>query len=555
MDGLALEVIFRNGQYFKAATRGDGVTGEDVTHNMRTVHGYPLTLMGEEESLPETLEVRGEVLMRKKDFHELNERKADKGEKVFANPRNAAAGSIRQLDSKITASRELYFLGYGVGAAYGGNAQEWTNHSQMMGELQKFGFSIPPGAKLVENADEVDAYFHELAEKRASLIYEIDGVVVKLNNLRLREFIGQTARAPRWALALKFPAHQEQTVLKAINIQVGRTGVLTPVAELEPVRVGGVVVSSASLHNEAFIREKELMVGDTVVIQRAGDVIPEIVAPVKEKRDGTQRDFEFPTTCPSCGDEVFKTSDRIHKCMNISCPAVFSGRLIHFVSKAGLDMQGVGKKWIIRLAEEGVIKSPADLFTLRKIDLLKFDRMGSKSAENFINSIAEAKEKATFARLLGALGIPLVGEETAKLLAQRFKSFDGLQQATQNELEKMPGVSVKISESILEFFQSPENLKLLEKFRGIGLWPVEDQEAESVEGHLSGKKVLFTGALPIPRTEAAQLAELHGAKVVKSISKNTDYLIVGDSPGSKLAKAQNLGVEIWDFDKFMQTIE
>ncbi len=559
LDGLALEAIYENGQLVRAATRGDGETGEDVTQNVRTVKNLPLVLH-DGGALPRLLEVRGEVVIRKVDFHALNERQAERGEKVFANPRNAAAGSVRQLDPRITAARPLRFFAYGVGQVDWNGAPGWQGQDEIIAGLAKLGLPIPPEAKLCRQPEEVAASFEKLQAGREALPFEIDGLVAKLNCLELQRFLGFTAKAPRWALALKFPAYQAETLLRAIRIQVGRTGMLTPVAELDPVSVGGVTVSSASLHNESYIREKDLRLGDRVLIQRAGDVIPEVVRPLAEKRTGEEQEFTFPAECPVCHTEVVLASEerRIWKCVNITCPAVVRQSIIHFVSKAGLDIEGLGRKWVEILIGKGMIRSPVDLFTMKKTDLLTLERMGDKSASNFIESIRKAKEEATLPRLMAALGIPHVGEETARLLASRFRDLDALGSAMRQELEELPGISDKISESISEFFQNEANRNLLARFKEIGLWPSSASAvAPEARAHLplADKRVLFTGGLPgMGRSEAEALVEQAGGIPAKSISNNVDYVVVGENPGSKLDKANKLGLAVIGFEEFLRLV-
>ncbi|MDK2957808.1 MAG: ligase [Desulfovibrionales bacterium] len=561
MDGLALEIVYEQGLLARAATRGDGLVGEDVTANVRTVRNVPLRLSDDHGSVPELLEVRGEVVMWKKDFIGLNRRQEAAGMKVFANPRNAAAGSLRQLDPSVTAGRPLRFLAYGVGRVEWGEAAApaWDTQEKLMQGLKHLGLSIPPETSICRSSEEVVRAFERLQEERESLPFEIDGVVAKLNRRDLQDFLGATARAPRWAMALKFPAQQAQTTLRDVEFQVGRTGVVTPVAKLDPVLVGGVMVSSASLHNEAYVREKDLRIGDEVLIQRAGDVIPEVVRALAEKRTGREKDIPFPTRCPVCNSELVESSDRIKKCMNLACPQVRLGRIIFFVSKAGLDVQGVGKKWIEILVDKGMVKNPADLFELTEADLLPLPRMGEKSAENFIQSLKEAKGSATLARFIAALGVPLVGEETAKLLARRFKSMDGLSRSSLDDLLELPGISHKIAESVREFFSVEENRLLLERFRTLGLWPEAGRDAEPRTfslAPLAGKKFLFTGTLArYTRPEASKLVEQAGGETAKAVSKHVDYLVAGEAAGSKLDKARKAGVTILNEQQFLELLK
>ncbi|EPR44100.1 DNA ligase [Desulfovibrio sp. X2] len=565
MDGLAIEIIYEDGRFVRAATRGDGVRGEDVTANVRTIRTLPMRLASADGApVPRLLEVRGEVIMTKKDFHALNERQAERGEKVFANPRNAAAGSLRQLDSSVTARRPLRFMAYGVGRVEWPDGAEarserWASQAQLMEGLAAMGLPIPPEVKLCASPEKVAERFTLLGEERDSLPFEIDGLVAKLDSLALQRVLGFTARAPRWALALKFPAHQAETVLERIEIQVGRTGVLTPVAKLTPVEVGGVVVSSATLHNEGLIREKDLREGDHVLVQRAGDVIPEVVRPLVEKRSGKEEPYEFPSTCPKCHsqaelEENEKTGTRIWRCINLACPATRLRGLAHFVSKAGLDIEGLGGKWIETLVDKGLLTSPADLFTLREKDLLELDRMGEKLASNFVASIEDARKQAALDRLVAALGIRHVGEEIARLLAERFDSLDAMAEATTEELSEVPKVGPEIAASVADFFANEENRKLLARFRELGLWPTAGEtESTGPRTALSDRKVLFTGSLPdMPRSEAERRAREAGAVIASGVSKSLDYLVVGEKPGSKLAKAQTAGVRIIDLSEFLE---
>ncbi|WP_316900877.1 NAD-dependent DNA ligase LigA [Pseudodesulfovibrio indicus] len=555
MDGLALEVIYENGRFVRAATRGDGMVGEDVTHNMRTVMNLPLTLRG--GTVPQLLEVRGEVVMANKDFAALNERQREKGEKVFANPRNAAAGSIRQLDPKVAASRPLRFLAYGVGRVqWADRAENWPTQQRLMEGLRTLGFAIPPEVRLCRSAAEVADYFTELMERRATLPFEIDGVVAKVNDREMQDALGYTSRAPRWALALKFPAHQTKTRLHDIRIQVGRTGVLTPVAELDPVELAGVVVSNATLHNKGYIAERDFRIGDTVLIQRAGDVIPQVLSVDMEQRPADAAPFAFPMTCPVCESPAVEDGERV-LCTNPACPAKTVQRLIHFVSKAGLDMEGVGKQWVRKLAEDGVLNSPADLFTLDKTDLLKYERMGDKSAENFIKAIRKAKEAAPLWRLVAGLGIRHIGEQAARALADRFEDLDALFAATIEDLTALDGIGGIMAESILDFKVDEANRAMVEKFKNVGLWPKGgSREAQpSEDAPLAGKTFLFTGTLPVKRDEAHAMVEANGGMPVKTISKKVDYLVAGEKAGSKVAKAQTLGVEVIDYDGFQALLQ
>lgn len=556
MDGLALEVIYENGRFVRAATRGDGLVGEDVTHNMRTVMNLPLTLRG--GAVPELLEVRGEVVMSNKDFAALNERQREAGDKVFANPRNAAAGTVRQLDPKVAASRPLRFMGYGIGRVqWASPLFAWTSQKEIMDGLGELGFSIPPEARLCRSRQEVADYFQNLMERREGLPFEIDGVVAKVNSLEMQRALGFTSRAPRWAMALKFPAYQARTVLNSIRIQVGRTGVLTPVAELEPVPLAGVVVSNATLHNKGYIEERDFRIGDTVLIQRAGDVIPQVLSVDMEKRPQSAAKYDFPMVCPVCESEAVEDGEAV-RCSNETCPAKTVQRIIHFVSKAGLDMEGVGKKWVQRLAEDEVLASPADLFTLEKTALLKYEGMGDKSAENFIGAIAKARRDAPLWRLIAGLGIRHVGEQTARTLAATYADLDAIAEVQREDLQALDDVGPIVAQSVYDFFHNPQTILLLERFKEVDFWPTGGPEEvqESGELPLAGKVFIFTGSLPdMTRTEAQALVEGKGGSAVKTISKKVDYVVAGEKAGSKIAKAKKLGLNIIDFDGFMQLMQ
>lgn len=555
MDGLAMEIIYADGLLSVALTRGDGSVGEVVTHTMRTVANLPLRLRGDE--VPVRLEVRGEVVMRRDDFEAMNARQRSAGGKLFANPRNAAAGSVRQLDSKVAATRPLMFLAYGVGVVEwaDGNAR-WNTQQEIMQGLRELGFQTPPLTTMCATPQAVLDHYTLLAAQRADLPFEIDGMVAKLNDLALQDALGYTARFPRWAIAFKFPAQQATTRLLEIRIQVGRTGVLTPVAHLEPVEVGGVVVSRATLHNEDEIRAKDLMINDTVIIQRAGDVIPEVVRAVVEKRTGEEHEYEFPTICPVCHSPAIRAEgEAAWRCSNELCPAKVREGIIHFVSKAGLDIQGVGKKWIEQLVDRGIVKTPADLFTLTRLELMRFERMGPKLAQNFVDAFAGARANATLPRLICALGIRHVGEQTARVLAGRFHTLDALRDATLEELTALQDVGPEVAASIRAYFADERNISLLESLRAIGLWPMHKESVVPASGDhpLAGKRMVFTGSLPTLKRSAAQkMAEAVGAIIAGSVSAKVDYVVAGDDAGSKLAKAEQLGLTVLSEEEFLE---
>lgn len=555
MDGLAIELVYERGVFSTALTRGDGEKGEVVAEAMRTVKNIPLRLRG--ENAPEYLEVRGEVVITRNDFATLNARQTAAGGRPFANPRNAAAGSVRQLDPRVTADRPLRFMAYGVGMVDAVTGGTWGTYEALMQNLKNMGFATAPEAKLCANVEDVGKFFEELQTLRSNLPFDIDGLVAKVNDVSLHDVLGYTARAPRWAVALKFPAIQATTRLNDIVIQVGRTGVLTPVAVLEPIQVGGVTVSRATLHNQDEIIAKDLHIGDMVIVQRAGDVIPEVVRPVLEQRSDSVKPYVFPENCPACGEKAQRAAgEAAWRCLNHACPAVLREAVKFFVSKSGLDIQGIGAKWVEELVDKGLVKTFADLFRLTKDDLLALERMGEKLADNFLAALENARSSSTLPRFIAALGIRHVGEQTAKALAVRYRSVDALMAAEYDALQTVPDVGPEVAEAVCQYFDVPGNKALLAELKAIGLWPVLlETTLASLEGPLSGKSVLFTGTLStMPRAEAEKLAENAGARLVSSVSRKLDFLIVGDSPGSKLRKAEELGVAVLNEQTFISLI-
>ena len=554
MDGLAMELIYTNGILNMALTRGNGEVGEDVTANMRTVRNIPLSLVGEPGRVPDLLEVRGEVVITREEFEKLNIQQLEKGGKIFANPRNAAAGSVRQLDSRISASRPLRFFSYGIGRA-SGPGTVWQTQEEVMLALQAFGFAAPPQAVLCENARAVAVQYREIERRRQDFPFEIDGMVAKVNSLSAQEELGYTARAPRWALAMKFKAMQEVTRLQAIEIQVGRTGVLTPVAVLEPVNVGGVVVSRATLHNEDEIKIKDVRVGDLVVVQRAGDVIPEVVRPVLESRPEGLEPYKFAAVCPSCGYPARRLpGESAWRCVNKSCPAQALEELVHFVSKAGLDIEGFGRRTMEQLFQAGLVKNPADLFVLAREDLLKFEGMGEKSVDNLLGALQNARKNVILHRLIASLGIRLVGEQTSRTLASEFRNFDEIANASLETLTALPDIGPEIAASIRAFFDNKANRELLKRLAELGLNPQNEPGASGrADTPLAGKRVVFTGKLSrLNRSDAGRMAVEAGAEVGESISRKVDFLVAGEDAGSKLAKAEALGVKVITEDEFLK---
>lgn len=559
MDGLALEVGYEKGRLAFALTRGDGEVGEVVTEAMRTVRNLPLSLPA---PCPHYIEIRGEVLFRLADFERMNERQRKAGGKIFANARNAAAGSVRQLDTSITAARPLRFLAYGVGELDweqkpADSEAPWTSYSGLMEQLQAWGFETPPGGRRCDSPACVQACYEEVLKKRDSLAYAIDGMVIKVDDLEAQRALGHTARAPRFAVAWKFPARQATTRLLDITIQVGRTGVLTPVAELEPVNVGGVLVSRATLHNEDEIKNRDVRIGDLVFVRRAGDVIPEVLGAVPDERPAGSEPYVFPHRCPSCGMPAHRIEgEAAWRCVNLSCPAMIRQSISHFVSKAGLDIEGLGQRWTELLVASGRVKNPADLFTLTVPELLRYERMGTRLAGKLVAALDTARREATLQRLICALGIRHVGEQTAKTLAAAYQDLDSLQQAESEELQQLHDIGPEVASSIRAFFTDASNRLLLQRLHEQGLWPVRHEKAVlSDSGALAGKKILFTGTLSIPRARARILAEQAGAEIVGSVSRKLDLLVAGENPGSKLDKARRLGIDIVDETGFMALIQ
>lgn len=553
IDGLAISITYENGLFKTASTRGDGLVGEDVTQNVRTIKSVPLKLDFPEGQAPAVLEVRGEVYLPKEDFRKLNEEREEEGLPLFANPRNAAAGSLRQLDPKITAKRPLAVFMYQLGYAEG---VEFETHYEVLEFFKKIGLRVNPHVVLFDKFDDVVDYCLSWNEKRHDLPYEIDGMVIKVNSLRQQEILGATAKSPRWAIAYKFPAEQKTTVVKDIIVRVGRTGVLTPTAILEPVRVAGSTVSKATLHNEDYIKEKDIKIGDTVIIHKAGDVIPEVVEVVKEKRTGKERDFEMPRRCPECGSEAIRLpGEAAYRCTNTTgCPAQIKRSIEHFASRDAMDIRGLGPAIVSLLISQGLIKDAADLYYLKREDLVPLERMGEKSAANLLSAIEESK-KRPLDRLIYALGIPYVGSRTASLLSEAFGSISELEKATYEDLIKVPEIGDKIAESILAFFRQEQVRDLLARLKAAGV-NMEAKKREEGPRPLEGLTFVLTGTLEkYTRQQAKELIEELGGRVTGSVSKKTDYVVVGKDPGSKYENALKLGIKILNEAEFEEMVE
>ena len=545
VDGLSIGLYYENGILQVGATRGDGETGEDVTHNIKTIGNVPLRI---KEPLP-LVAVRGEAYMPKDSFEKLNQEKEEKGEPLFANPRNAAAGSIRQLNPKIAASRDLRVIVYDVMDLEG---KEIHTHSEDLEFLREQGFSVIESLKS-KDINEIATYCEQWGHKRHDLPYEIDGMVIKVNNKEQQRQLGYTSKSPRWAIAYKFPAEQGITRLLDIVVKVGRTGAVTPNAILEPVKLAGTTVSRATLHNEDFIKEKDILIGDYVVMQKAGEIIPEVVEVVKEKRTGEERVFSLPEYCPECSSKVVRLEgEAVARCTGKTiCPAQVREGIIHFASRNAMDIEGLGPSIVTLLFEKELIKNFADLYYLKFEDIVNLERMGEKSAQNLLASIEKSKE-ASLHQLIFALGIPLVGQKAAKILAENFGSIDKLSKATEDELIAIHEIGSKIAQSIISFFNEEQNRAILERLKQAGV-KMESEIPEIKEGALVGKTFVITGTLEkYSRKEAQELIESLGGKVSSSVSKKTDYVVAGASPGSKYDKAQQLGVSILDEESFIK---
>ncbi|WP_449240829.1 NAD-dependent DNA ligase LigA [Desulfoscipio gibsoniae] len=553
IDGLAVSLTYQDSIFVRGATRGDGSTGEDITANLKTIRSIPLRL----HQPVDLLEVRGEVYMPKESFVELNRRREEMGEPLFANPRNAAAGSLRQLDPAVTAGRNLSIFVYGIGAAELSGHQLPTSHSEGLKWLEGLGLRVNSHCQLCRDIGEAISYCRIWQNKKADLPYQIDGLVIKVNSLAQQSALGFTMKSPRWAMAFKFPPEQAQTTVRDIIVSVGRTGVITPTAVLDPVFLAGSTVSRATLHNEDIIREKDIRIGDRVVIHKAGDVIPEVVEVLKDSRTGGEKVFSMPAACPACGAEVVRaTGEAARRCTGAACPAQLLEGMIHFASRGAMDIAGLGPAVVAQLTEAGLVRDVSDLYSLTEEQLLRLERFGDKSAENLVRAIAASKENPLH-RLIFALGIRHAGERAARVLAEHFGDLDRLMNAGYDELITIPEIGPKIAESIINFAREPQNRALIERLAGYGVnMTAEAAPASLSDGPLKGKTLVLTGTLAVlKRDEAKELVEQAGGKVSSSVSKKTDYVVAGENPGSKYEKAVKLNVPVLDEQEFLALIK
>ena len=545
IDGLSVSLEYENGRFVKGSTRGDGLVGENITENLKTIKSIPLIL----PEAVEKLEVRGEVYMPKASFEKLNEERKNSNEPLFANPRNAAAGSLRQLDSKITAKRSLDVFIFNIQQT----TKELETHKESLEWLKTLGFKVSPRCEVFSTMEEAFEEIQRIGEERPNLPFDIDGAVVKVNSLAQRELLGTTTKVPKWAIAYKFPAERQETTVEDIIVQIGRTGVITPNAVLTPVRVAGSTVSRATLHNEDFIREKGLMIGDRVLIQKAGDIIPEVVEVLKEKRTGAERNFEMPKVCPACGEPLFREDgEAATRCVSTNCPAQKVRSIIHFASRGAMDIEGLGDAVVEQLVDEGLIKNTADLFYLEFMDLVGLERFGEKSAQNLIDAIEKAKQNP-LDRLICGLGIRLIGAKAAKNIAGHFENIDAVMSATVEEVSAIDDVGDKMAESLVHYFSEPETKELIERMKSAGVNMIA--EVRPTGGSFEGKTFVLTGTLPtLKRSEAQKMIEDNGGKVSGSVSKKTDYVVAGEEAGSKLDKANALGIAIITEEELLKMI-
>ncbi|ORJ62456.1 NAD-dependent DNA ligase LigA [Geothermobacter hydrogeniphilus] len=549
LDGLAVELTYRDGRLLQASTRGDGITGEEISENIRTIAGLPKQLQGD---YPDLVDIRGEVFFDLDDFRRLNQRQSEAGLKPFANPRNAAAGSLRQLDAAVTAERPLRIFCYGIGRLEG--AQPETQFG-LLEAMARWGLPVNlEQTRVVRGVDAVARRYAEILDSRDNLPYEIDGMVIKINDLALQHEVGELSRSPRWAIAYKFPPRQAETVVETIGLQVGRTGAITPVAHLRPVSISGVTVSRASLHNWDEIKRLDLRIGDRVIVERAGDVIPDVVRVLKDQRRGNETTCPEPTLCPECGQPVIRREEEVvPRCGNSHCPARTLERIRHFVSRKAMDIDGLGEKQIAQLIELGKVEDVADLYLLRKEDLFELERMGETLAAKLLQAI-DASRTRPLSRLLFGLGIRHVGEHTARVLARRYPDLDSLAAATVDDLKAIHEIGDKVAESLIDFFTDPCQLALLDKLRRAGVHP-EAEATVQQDGPLNGKTLVITGSLEsMSRKQAEARVEQLGGRAAGSVSRKTDYLVAGPGAGSKLARAEQLGIEILDEETFLRLI-
>lgn len=549
IDGLSVGLNYNNGIFESGATRGNGIVGENITKNLMTIKNIPLNIDEKGE-----LTVRGEVYISKKDFEEINKIQEEQDQPLYANPRNLAAGSLRQLDSKLTAKRPLDIFIFNLEDI---NSKQFKTHSESLEYLKQLGFHVSPEFKVFKTMDEIIEYIKYWTEHREDLGFGIDGMVIKVNNLAQREQMGYTAKSPRWAIAYKFPAERKETKLLDIVVEVGRTGTITPTAVLEPIRLAGTTVSRATLHNEDYINEKDIKINDTVLVQKAGDIIPQVVEVIKEKRTGEEIEFKMPEECPVCGEPTVRLEgEAAVKCINISCPAQIRRGIIHFASREAMDIDGLGESIITLLLKQGLIKDISDLYYLKKEQISVLERMGDKSATNLINAINKSKENDLW-RFINGLGIKLIGTKAAKILASEFKDLDKLMNATEQELINLEEFGQTMADSVVEFFKEEKNISVIEKLKEAGVnTKLIESDDEDIPKIFEKMKIVLTGTLPtLKRNDAKEMIEKRGGKATSSVSKSTSFVLAGEEAGSKLTKANDLGIKVIDEEKFLQLID
>ena len=549
IDGLSVGLNYNNGIFESGATRGNGIVGENITKNLMTIKNIPLNIDEKGE-----LTVRGEVYISKRDFEEINKIQEEQDQPLYANPRNLAAGSLRQLDSKLTAKRPLDIFIFNLEDI---NSKQFKTHSESLEYLKQLGFHVSPEFKVFKTMDEIIEYIKYWTEHREDLGFGIDGMVIKVNNLAQREQMGYTAKSPRWAIAYKFPAERKETKLLDIVVEVGRTGTITPTAVLEPIRLAGTTVSRATLHNEDYINEKDIKINDTVLVQKAGDIIPQVVEVIKEKRTGEEMEFKMPEECPVCGEPTVRLEgEAAVKCINISCPAQIRRGIIHFASREAMDIDGLGESIITLLLKQDLIKDISDLYYLKKEQISVLERMGDKSATNLINAINKSKENDLW-RFINGLGIKLIGTKAAKILASEFKDLDKLMNATEQELINLEEFGQTMADSVVEFFKEEKNISVIEKLKEAGVnTKLIESDDEDIPKIFEKMKIVLTGTLPtLKRNDAKEMIEKRGGKATSSVSKSTSFVLAGEEAGSKLTKANDLGIKVIDEEKFLQLIE